>query len=94
LTSSPGPDLAEAEKREVKLVARDLLVALKTEKLVLDWRKRQQTRAAVRVAVEDAIWQLPERFTDDMCQQKSALVYQHIYDNYQTAQRNTYAQAA
>lgn len=28
------------QKREVKRVARELLIALKTEKLVLDWRRR------------------------------------------------------
>ncbi len=61
---------------------------------MLDWRKRQQTRAAVRVAVEDLIWQLPERFTDEMCQQKSVLVYQHVYDNYWGAGRSGYARAA
>jgi type I restriction enzyme, R subunit len=35
------------EKETVKEVATDLLNTLKTEKLVLDWRKRQQTRAAL-----------------------------------------------
>jgi hypothetical protein len=44
--------------------------------------------------IEDAIWQLPDCFSDDLCQQKSTLVYQHIYDSYQTATQSTYAQAA
>ncbi len=33
---------------------RTLLVTLKREKLVLDWRKRQQSRAAVKVAIQAA----------------------------------------
>lgn len=76
------PDLTKKEKREVKRVARDLLTTVLKEKLVLDWRKRQQSRAAVRVAIENAIWQLPDCYTDEMCQQKSTQVYQHVYDNY------------
>jgi type I restriction enzyme R subunit len=94
ILTRPGPDLTEAEQRKVKRLARELLAALKTEKLILDWRKRQRTRAVVRVAVEEAVWQLPEAFTDDMCQQKSALVYQHVYDNYQSAAQSTYVMAA
>jgi hypothetical protein len=37
------------------------------------------------------IWRLPERFPDALCAEKTELVYQHIYDNYQTATQNTYA---
>jgi len=40
------------EEREVKEVAKQLLETLKREKLVLDWKKRQATRAAVRYAIE------------------------------------------
>lgn len=32
--------------------ARELLATLKAGKLVLDWRKRQQARAEVRVTIE------------------------------------------
>jgi type I restriction enzyme R subunit len=70
------------------------LGTLKREKLVLDWRKRQQSRAAVRVLIEDMIWQLPKRFTDEMCRQKSAQIYQHIYDNYWGADQSIYSMAA
>jgi len=97
LITRPKLDLTDWEKRQVKRVARELLSRLKTSKLVLDWRKRQQTRAAVRVTIEDWIWQLPDCFTDDMCRQKSALVYQHIYDNYWgawSAKESVYALAA
>ena len=60
---------------------------------MLDWRKRQQSRAAVRVAVEDVIWQLPKCFTAEMCRQKSVQVYQHVYDNYWGAGQSVYAVA-
>ena len=94
ILTRPALKLTAQEKQKVKRVARDLLEKLKREKLVLDWRKRQQSRAAVRVLIEDMIWQLPERYTDEMCRQKSAQIYQHIYDNYWGLERNIYAMAA
>jgi type I restriction enzyme R subunit len=75
-------------------VARELLTAVLKEKLVLDWRKRQQSRAAVRVAIKDMVWQLPQCYTDEMCQHKSSAVYQHVYDNYWGAGQSVYARAA
>jgi type I restriction enzyme R subunit len=53
LLIKPEISLTEKEKDEVKGISRDLLSTLKKEKLVLDWRKRQQARASVRVAVEE-----------------------------------------
>jgi hypothetical protein len=39
-------------KQEVKKAARKLLAVLKREKLVLDWKKQQTTRAAVWQAID------------------------------------------
>ncbi|MBD2568093.1 type I restriction enzyme endonuclease domain-containing protein [Anabaena lutea] len=50
LLTEPEIKLTKKEELEVKQVARELLSTLKREKLVLDWRKRQQTRAGVEVA--------------------------------------------
>ena len=94
ILTRPEPGLKEKEKLEVKRIARELLDTLKREKLVLDWRKRQQSRAAVRIVIKDMIWRLPERYTDKMCQQKSAQIYQHVYDNYWGAGQNIYAMMA
>ena len=52
LLTRPEPDLTDSEKNKVKSVAQKLLMTLKQEKLVLDWRKQQQSRAAVKLAVE------------------------------------------
>lgn len=76
------------------MLARELLDKLKKERLVLDWRKRQQSRAAVRVLITDMIWQLPDVYSDEMCQRKSEDIYQHVYDNYRGAGENIYAMAA
>lgn len=46
--TKPEVTLTKGEEGQVKKVARSLLETLKNEKLVLDWKKRQTTRAAVR----------------------------------------------
>jgi type I restriction enzyme R subunit len=91
ILTRPGPDLTATEKREVKRVARELLDTLSGQKLVLDWRKRQQSRAAVQLAIRDLIWQLPRCYSDTTCQQKSAVIYQHVYDNYWGAGQSVYS---
>jgi hypothetical protein len=42
----------ESESLRLVQAARALLETLKKEKLVLDWRKRQQSRSAVRLCIE------------------------------------------
>ncbi|MBU0704648.1 MAG: type I restriction endonuclease subunit R, partial [Chloroflexi bacterium] len=93
ILTRPGPNLTAQEKREVKRVAHELLDTLKAQKLVLDWRKRQQSRAAVQLAIQDLVWRLPRCYTDKLCQQKSAAVYQHVYDSYYGAGQSIYRAA-
>ncbi|MCG2728522.1 MAG: DUF3387 domain-containing protein, partial [Candidatus Methanoperedenaceae archaeon] len=71
LLIKPGMALSKKEKREVKKVAKELLETLKKEKLVLDWRKRQQSRAAVRVSIEDILERLPLTYTPELYHQKA-----------------------
>jgi type I restriction enzyme R subunit len=74
-------------------VARKLLETL-NRKLVLDWRKRQQSRAAVRLAIEDILYErLPECYSEELCEQKRDDVYQHVYANYWGAGQSVYAVA-
>jgi len=46
---------SSSSQAPMKKVARGLLESLKKEKLVLDWRKRQQSRAAVLVTIGQAL---------------------------------------
>jgi len=94
LLTKPEMDLAEKEERAVKRVARALLETLKREKLVLDWRKRQQSRAAVRLCVEETLDQLPPAYAKDIYLVKCDVVYQHVYDSYFGPGRSVYAVAA
>ena len=86
----PGPDLNEKEKEEVKRIAREMMETLKEEKLVLDYRKRQQSRAAVKVYIRDMVWELPDVYTETMCREKSDQIYQHVYDKYWGPKQNIY----
>jgi type I restriction enzyme, R subunit len=49
LLTRPNTTLTKQEKAEVKKVVRTLPETSKREKLVLDWRKKQQARADVQV---------------------------------------------
>lgn len=55
----PASGADNPEERELKKVASELLQKLKSEKLVLDWKKRQATRAAVRFTIETVLDELP-----------------------------------
>ncbi len=59
----PPPELTDKERRQVKGVASQLLEKLKQEKLVLDWRKKEMTRAAVRQTIEIVLDELPEVYS-------------------------------
>lgn len=62
-----------------------MLQALKAKALVLDWRKGQQTRAAVRLCIEEALDKLPPVYTSTIYQTKCDAVNQHVYDVYGSA---------
>ncbi len=95
LLTKPEMDLSEQEKTQVKQVARDLLQTLKRAKLVLDWRKRQQTRAQVKVAIEETLDRgLPTTYDQVLFTKKCALLYQHVYDAYCGQGRSIYENVA
>lgn len=94
LLTRPDVTLTEKEEQEVKKVASVLLETLKREKLVLDWRKRQQSRAAVKLAIEEVLDQLPQSYSSSLYERKCQDVYQHVYDSYYGQGRSIYAQAS
>ena len=95
ILTKPKPELAGKDKAQVKKVVRELLDTLKREKLVIDWRKRQQARAAVLVTIQDSLdRELPRSYTPEIFNRKCDLVYQHIYDCYYGAGQSIYSQAS
>jgi len=91
LLTRPDMKLTKKQEQEVKKVAKALLITLKQEKLVLDWRKRQQSRAAVRQCIEVFLDQLPPAFTPERYRTKCDVIYQHVYDNYFGRDSSVYA---
>ncbi|WP_457665384.1 type I restriction endonuclease subunit R [Thiolapillus sp.] len=92
ILTRPGPELSEKEIKQVKKAARDLLDTLKKQKLVLDWRKFQRSRAAVKVAIEDVLdTDLPESYTPELFQRKVEEVYEHVFDAYSGAKQGVYS---
>jgi len=86
------PDLTSKEIKQVKKVAKGLLDALKREKLVLDWRRKQQTRADVMRTIEVILDEkLPDSYSKDLYQEKCGSIYQHVYDSYYGQGRSIYA---
>ena len=73
----------------------DIALAMKKEKLVLDWRKRQKDRALVKITIETLLDSgLPEIYDPALYEKKTTAVYQHIYDNYFGAGKSVYGNVA
>ncbi len=86
------PELSKKEEAAVKKVARKTLEALKAEKLKIErWRESIQVSAEVKVMIDDSLQWLPqEPYPETELGEKSLLVYQHVYANYQGAGDSSY----
>jgi type I restriction enzyme R subunit len=93
LLTKPAIKLSKKEEKQVKEVAKELLDTLKAERLVLDWRKRQRTRAAVQLTIEKKLDHLPSIYSTDLYKQKCAQVYHHVYEAYYGLGRSVYSLA-
>ncbi len=82
ILTKPEPVLTKAEEAEVKKVCRELLATLRREKLVLDWREKQQAKAGVMQTLRTEMRRLPGLYTKDIRTEKMARAYAHVYDHY------------
>ena len=84
------PALGPVEIKRIKAVARALLEKLKTEKLRIDqWRDKEATRDAVRVAIYDFLYNsetgLPESsYGEDDMRTKTEAVFHYVCHVYPT----------
>ena len=92
LLIQPDLTLTDSEKEQVKKLTRGLLQTLKKENLALDWRKKQQARAAVKLTVETVLDTLPAVYAVDIYQKQCENIYQHIYDSYYGSGQSIYSQ--
>ena len=68
---------------------------LNDELLVLDWRHKQATRAAVRVGIETILDAgLPDVYDRSLFSRKSQDVYQHVFTSYQGDGKSIYEAVA
>lgn len=92
LLTKPEMTLTATEEAEVKKAAKALLAKLKAEKLVLDWRKQQTTRAMVFTTIKDILDQnLPRAYSKEVYEKKCDTVYQHFYEAYKGQGQSVYA---
>lgn len=83
ILTRPDMQLTVRETEEIKQVCRELLNTLKADKLVLDWKKKQNTVADVTVAIEMALDSgLPPKYEKAIYEFKCRIVYEHVYDAY------------
>lgn len=75
------------EREKVRFVAKDLLQKLKFERLVLDWREKEATRAGVKTTIIDILYAaLPEpAYSEKDCDLKGIEVYNFMYEHYRDA---------
>ena len=93
LLTQHEPHLTVPERNEVKIAVRRLLETLKTENLVLDWRKQTQLQARVRLAIQEILDpELPDVYTPELFNQKCEAIYHHIYDCYYGEGKSIYAE--
>jgi len=75
------------EVERVREVARGLLSKLKVEKLVIDWREWESTRAGVKTTIFDVLYKdLPEpTYAEKDCEMTGLEVYNFVYEHYKDA---------
>lgn len=94
LLTQPGIALTKEEEEQVKQIAQHLLGVLKREKLVLDWRKKQQAKAGVQMTIEQELDKLPPSYPHEEYEETCKQVYVHIYESYYGSGRSIYTKAA
>jgi type I restriction enzyme R subunit len=82
LLTRPEPKLTKAQEVEVKAVARRLLAKLKREKLILDWRLKENAKADVRQTIREEYDELPEVYDRRLWQEKVERTFQFMFERY------------
>ena len=92
ILTRPGPKLSTEEREEVKKVARQLLERLNAL-LVLGWRQKIQSRAKIRLEIEDSLDKLPRAYGKDIYESKCNTVFEHVYEAYAGEGKSVFNQA-
>jgi type I restriction enzyme R subunit len=76
-----GAPLTDKERNKVKEIAKELTDKMQ-EILVIDWRKKQRTKARVKNMIEEVLDSLPESYDDNLWPKTCSDVYMHIFEKY------------
>ena len=82
--------LTDKERTQVKDIAKELTGKMQ-EMLVIDWRKKQRTKARVKNMIEEVLDGLPESYDDDLWPKTCSDVYMHIFDKYPGQGQSVYS---
>jgi type I restriction enzyme R subunit len=94
LLLAKGKKLSAKDRKLLKTIAKKLPKQI-APKLVIDWRKGQHSRAAVRVAIRDALDDLPQSLFDEAAFDKVVeKVFEHVYESYFGEGKSKYAEVA
>ncbi len=78
----PEIEISTKDKNEIKKIVKQLLLKLQPEKLVLDWKKKQQTRSSVKLCIDETLDELPRIYSPDLYQKVCDEVYRYFYEAY------------
>jgi type I restriction enzyme R subunit len=81
LLTRPDPVLGGEEREQVKGVARKLMRHIQ-DRLVLDWRRKVETREAARGLVKDVLDELPAAYDEETWNRKAGIVFDHIFASF------------
>jgi len=89
LLTRPDPVLNEEDREDVKRVACKLMEHIQ-DRLVLDWRRKAETREAARALVKDILDELPDAYERQTWERKADAVFNHIFASYKDDGRSVY----
>ncbi|MYL35561.1 HsdR family type I site-specific deoxyribonuclease [Pontibacillus yanchengensis] len=92
-----GKKLSKKEREKIKEVGKELLEALKSEKLNMsNWREKESTKADIKTFIYNYLYDentgLPiEQYTPEDVEFKANIVFEHIFNQYSSSTENVYA---
>jgi type I restriction enzyme R subunit len=90
LLTKPAPELSDSDLKKVRGAARSLMEQVQ-DRLVLDWRRKADARAAVVTTIRDVLdRELPEVYDPDLYETKCDVVFEHIFAAFYDDGRSVY----
>lgn len=81
--------LTDKERNKVKEIAKILTEKIQ-DILVIDWRKKQRTKARVKNMIEKVLDSLPDSYDDELWPKTCREVYMHIFEKYSGQEQSPY----